>query len=280
MNYIVLNGKYLKNSEAILSFSNRSFRYGDALFETMHANGRRVQFLEKHFERLIIGMEKLKMNNPETFTLKYFDETIASLLSRNKHYKGARIRLTVFRNDGGFYSPTTNDVSFLIESEAIENDVYVLNKTGYLIGIFDEIPKQKTYFSTIKSANSLLYVLAGIFKNENKLDECILVDEQGNFVETISSNIFIVKNKTISTPSITNGCINGIMRNEIISIAKNQNFTIVESSNLNEKDLFEADEIFITNAVNGIRWVVGFKERRYFNKVAKNLIDELNKNCF
>jgi len=122
--------------------------------------------------------------------------------------------------------------------------------------------------------------LAGIFKNENKLDECILVDEQGNFVETISSNIFIVKNKTISTPSITNGCINGIMRNEIISIAKNQNFTIVESSNLNEKDLFEADEIFITNAVNGIRWVVGFKERRYFNKVAKNLIDELNKNCF
>ena len=197
MIYIVLNGKYLKNSEAILSFSNRSFRYGDALFETMHANGRVVQFLEKHFERLISGMEKLKMNIPENFSVKYFEETIASLLARNKFFKGAKIRLTVFRNEGGLYSPATNDVSFLIESEILENDIYVLNKTGYLIGIFDEIPKQKTYFSAIKSANSLQYVLAGVFKNENKLDECILVDEKGNFVETISSNLFIVKNNTI-----------------------------------------------------------------------------------
>ncbi|HBF88746.1 MAG TPA: 4-amino-4-deoxychorismate lyase [Bacteroidales bacterium] len=278
--YIVYNGEYLKKETFQLSTNNRSFRYGDGLFETMHANGRKTQFLTKHFERILNGMQKLKMNIPNQFTVAKIDSLISSLLSRNKMFQGAKIRLAVYRVDGGLYTPDSNNISYIIESEKLEDEIYSLNKTGLKLGIYNSIPKPINYFSDIKSSNSLIYVLAGIFKKENNFDDCILINENNNLVEAISSNIFMVKDDTIYTPSINEGCIRGIMRDTISEIASNIGYIVYDDCILTSDDLLEADEIFLTNAIQGIRWVVALGERRFFCNVSKQLINELNKFAF
>jgi branched-subunit amino acid aminotransferase/4-amino-4-deoxychorismate lyase len=280
--YICYNGKILSNNELNVGFENRAFQFGDGLFETMHASGNKVQFFYEHFDRLIRSMKLLKMEIPVRFSVDTFgiQKDISKILVKNKMFKGARVRFTVFRQNGGFYAPETNETEYLIECSAINSDKYELDSKGMLIDLYEEMPKPINILSRIKSTSSLFNVMAGIYKTENNLDECIIINTKGNIVEGISSNIFIVKENLIITPSIREGCLPGIMRQKVIEIARKQGFVVQDDAVVQIQDIMAADEIFYTNAIKGIQWVVGFKQRRYFNKVSKLLIRELNKLCF
>jgi branched-subunit amino acid aminotransferase/4-amino-4-deoxychorismate lyase len=280
--YICYNGKILSNNELSIGFENRAFQFGDGLFETMHASGNKVQFFYEHFDRLIRSMKLLKMEIPVRFSVDTFgiQKDISKILIKNKMFKGARVRFTVFRQNGGFYAPETNETEYLIECSAINSDKYELDSKGMLIDLYEEMPKPINILSRIKSTSSLFNVMAGIYKTENNLDECIIINTKGNIVEGISSNIFIIKENLIITPSIREGCLPGIMRQKVIEMARKQGFVVQDDAVVQIQDIMAADEIFYTNAVKGIQWVVGFKQRRYFNKVSKLLIRELNKLCF
>ncbi|MCK5822930.1 MAG: aminotransferase class IV [Bacteroidales bacterium] len=278
--YICNNGDFVLSDSPVLTTQNRAFRYGDGLFETMHANGTKVQFLDEHFIRLTYGIEKLKMNIPDYFTINHIKNLITKLLNKNKLYQGAKIRLSVFRSDGGLYTPLSNNISFIIEAEELEHAKYTLNKKGLVIDIYNEIKKNINYFSDLKSSNALLFVLAGIYKQKNKLDDCIIINQENKIVEAVSSNIFIVKNNQLYSPALTDGCIPGIMRTQIIKTALSLNYTIFDDCNIKPDDLLSADEVFLTNAISGIRWVVAYKNNRYFNKTSKLLINKLNESVF
>ena len=280
--YISYNGKIILKEEFKPDFNNRSFQYGDGLFETMHALGSRVQFFYEHMERLIGSMKLLKMEVPVRFSIDTLglQKEITKLLTKNKIFKGGRVRLTVFRENGGFYSPESNEINYLIQTEHLKNDQYVLNTKGFNIDIFEEVQKPVNIFSALKTTSSIFYVMAGIFKSNNKLDECLIINEKGNIVEGISANIFIVKEKNIYTPSLKSGCLNGIMRKKIIDIAKKEKFTLFEDVPIQLSDIMSADELFFTNAIMGISWVLGFKQRRYYNKIAKQLNKKLNESVF
>ncbi len=277
--YIIHNGEYVNINTFGFYNTNRAFRYGDSLFETMHAYGAKVQFLNDHLSRLTSSMLTLKMEIPQEFSIQYLDLKIHKLLDRNKLYQGARIRFTVFRSDGGFYTPKTNKVSYIIESESISFSHYTLNNKGLQIDLFRKIRKPINLLSGLKSANALIFVMAGIHKKENKLDDCIIINEKGDICEFISSNIFIVKNDCIYTPSLQSGCIPGIIRNQIIKIAENPGFKIFEK-NIKSETLSSVDEVFSTNAIQGIQWIGGYKNKRYYNKVSTELIDILNEKTF
>lgn len=282
LNYICHNGKIIIDKELNIGHQNRSFHYGDGLFETMHASGNRVQFFYEHFDRLIKSMKILRMEIPVKFSVDTYgiQKEISKILVKNKLFKGARVRFTVFRQSGGFYAPQTNETEYLIECSAIESDKYELNSKGMLIDLYEEMQKPINLFSRIKSTSALFSVMAGIYKSENSLDECLIINTKGNIIEGISSNIFIVKEKLIITPSIREGCLPGIMRQKVIEIAKKQGFVVQDDAVVQIQDIMAADEIFFTNAVKGIQWAVGFKQRRYFNKISKLLTEELNKLCF
>lgn len=278
--FILYNGEYHFKDEFVLSYKNRAYCYGDALFETMHANGTEIQFFEDHLTRLIYGMKTLKMEIPTTIETGYIEKEIIKLLHKNKLYQGVRIRLSVYRNEGGKYTPTDNNVSYLCETEYIENDHYELNQKGFIIDVFNEIKKPINAFANLKSSNALLYVMAGIYAKNNKLDDCILLNEDGNIVEGISSNIFLVKGSTISTPPLKDGPVAGIMRKQILKIADLNGLKINFEKSLNETQLLNADEVFFTNSISGLRWVLAYKERRYFNHIARQFIDKLNVSAF
>jgi len=278
--FILFNGEYHLKNEFGLSYKNRAFCYGDALFETMHANGTEIQFFVDHMTRLKYGMKILKMEIPTIIETEIIEKEIIKLLHKNKLYQGVRIRLSVYRNEGGKYTPQDNNISYLVETEYIENDHYELNQKGFVIDIFKDIKKPINQFSNLKSSNALFYVMAGLYTKKNKLDDCIILNENENIVEGISSNIFILKGDLISTPPLKDGPIAGIMRKQILKIADSNGLKINFENSISKTELINADEVFFTNSISGIRWVLAYKDRRYFNHISRQFIDKLNMMAF
>ncbi len=272
--YCILNGHLISIYEPGVAFNNRAFRYGDSLFESIRLCNNKLMFLKDHIARLKLGMTVLRMNLPAEFSSENIQELIIQLLKHNTHAPNARIRLTVFRNEGGYYTPETNDISFLIESEELPT-IYELNQKGLWTDIYADIKKPINKLSGIKSGNGLLYVMAGLARQSMKLDECFLINENGSICESISSNIFVVKNGTIYTAPLTEGCVAGVMRKQIMSIATQSRILTFESP-LTVNTLMNGDEVFLTNCIRGIQWVGQFKQQFYTNKMAQLFTDKLN----
>jgi branched-subunit amino acid aminotransferase/4-amino-4-deoxychorismate lyase len=272
--YCILNGHLISIYEPSVSFSNRAFRYGDSLFESIRICNNKLMFLRDHITRLKLGMTVLRMNLPAELNTENINEFINQLVKHNVHAPHVRIRLTVFRNDGGLYTPETNDISFLIESEELAGP-YELNQKGFWVDIYADIKKSINKLSNIKSGNALMYVMAGISKQSMKLDECLLINENGTIIESISSNIFVVKNGTLYTPPLTEGCVAGVMRKQIMNLATENKILTFESP-VTSYTLMNGDEVFLTNSINGIQWVGQFKDKFYTNKMSVFFIDKLN----
>jgi branched-subunit amino acid aminotransferase/4-amino-4-deoxychorismate lyase len=273
--HCIYNGHLISLYEPAVSFSNRAFRYGDSLFESIRVCNGKVMFLKDHLTRLKLGMTVLRMNVPAEFNYENVDGAIKLLLVKNKIGRNARIRLTVFRNEGGFYAPETNDISFLIEAENIDTEGYVLNQKGLWVDIYADIKKQINKLSNIKSGNALHYVMAGLAKTSMKLDECLLVNENGNIIEAISSNLFVVKNGCMYTAPLSEGCVDGIMRKQILKLAA-ANKVLTFEMPLTVNALMNGDEIFLTSSIRGIRWVGQYKTKFFTNKMSVFFTEKLN----
>ncbi len=270
------NGHLISIYEPVVSFNNRAFRYGDSLFETIRVIDGKVKFLADHLRRIKIGMTVLRMNIPVDFNAENINRLMTELIARNGIQNDARVRLTIFRNEGGFYTPHTNDISFLIEAEDLDHKGgYNLNDTGFTIDVFHDIKKHKDKLSNLKTGNALIYVLAGIYKKDIKMDECLIINEDGNVCESISSNIFIVKNGALYTPALTEGCIEGVMRKQIIDIAQRHRILCYEIP-LAFNALMNCDEMFLCNTIQGVRWVEKYKTKIYQSKLAGFFVEKLN----
>lgn len=275
MGQFINNNGVISESSAGIVINNRSFRYGDGLFESIRIANHRPQFLKEHLKRLLTGMQVLKMQPNPLLHESYLEAAILELAQKNNIGAGGRVRLTVYRNDGGLYTPESNEVSFFIEVDPMEEDNYLLNAKGYTIDLFSEFKKQQNILSNIKSANSILYVLASIHRKQLGLDECLLLNDKHCIIEAISSNVFAVKNGVLYTPPVGDGCVDGVMRKKVIEIAQANRIAVYEIS-IMQNVLLGADELFLTNAIFGIRWIVAYKQKRYFNNTSKKLIDKLN----
>ncbi len=273
--FCIYNGHLISLYEPAISFSNRAFRYGDSVFESIRYTNGKIMFLADHVKRIKLSMTTLRMNVPAEFTTGNIEQLIFHLLEKNNIKQDARIRLTVFRNEGGFYTPDTNDISFLIESEALETSGYQLNQKGLWVDVYAEIKKQINKISNLKTGSALLYVMAGITKTSLKLDDCLLVNDNGNIIESISSNIFVVKNGTLYTSPISDGCVDGVMRKQILDIAA-QNKILTFEQTLTVHTLTNGDEVFLTNAIKGVQWVGQFKNKFYTNQKSVFFTEKLN----
>ncbi len=272
--YVSLNGKLIPSEAPIFTVANRSFRYGDSLFETIKCAHGMPLFLEGHLQRLYSGMEFLNFDWSDQLLKSVINEEIIRLLVRNRHKDGARVRLTVYRADGGRYTPETNEINVLIESDSDANEFY-LNKEGKTIAIFDEVFKPIDAFNSMKSANALLFVKAGLAKKKHQVDEMIILNSKGLVCETISSNLFLVIHNRLITPPLTEGCLPGTMRQNILALAPNLGLEVLETP-VGVNAFEQAEEVFYSNAISGVSWVLGYEKKRYFHKVSAKIIEELN----
>lgn len=275
-----VNGEFIAKADFSLPIENRAFRYGDGLFETMHANGQKIQFLHNHYNRLKKGANVLGLCLPKSFSESYLDSHIASLLNRCKLYQGAKVRIIVVRKTGGLYIPKYEDVDIIIEAEYLSKGNYELNKKGIILGVFFDVPKPNSTFLSFKSINALPYVLAGVYAKKNNFDDCLLVNNSGNIIEATSSNLFCIKDKTVYTPSLSSGCVDGVMRKNIIPIISDMGFEVIKANKLLLAQLQNMDEVFLTNAISGVVWVTGINNKRFYKRYAQKIVRNLNNQIF
>ena len=260
-----LNGIIYKERDPVLTVDNRSFRYGDGLFETMKYVNGKILLRDFHFQRLFAGMFLLNIETPGYLTAEYLEEEITALCKMNSHLRTTRVRLTIFR--GKDDQPDSNLPGFIIQTWVMSDDIR-LNTDGLEIDIYPIARKSCDRFSNIKSNNFLPYVMASLYANENKLHDCLLLNTHERICESTIANIFIIKDKVIFTPPLSEGCVAGVIRKWILQNSKIFPFEITEKS-LTPEEISEADEIFLTNAVRHIRWVKQLGTTQYQNEDIK-----------
>lgn len=273
--YVNLSGEMLKERQCGLSIHNRAFKFGDSLFETIRVINGSPLFLEDHFSRLTRGMKEMAYDIPVYWDLSYFRKEILKVIKENKLERGGRMRFTVFRKGEGYYIPKSNEFGFIIEGREGETNAFMLNEHGLKLGIYDEVRIVPNKFSPFKTNNCITYTAAGIWARQHEFEDVLLLNDKGNIVEGISSNVFVFVDGILYTPSVKEGCVAGVMRKKIMQLAKKSNLPVIETS-ISPNVLEEAEEVFITNAISGVKWVSGFKKKRYFHRLSEKFIQKLN----
>lgn len=266
----------IQDSDLQLTVTNRSFLYGDGVFETLRIVNNKILFLEDHYFRLMASMRIIRMQIPMNFTLEYLEEEILRLAAVNNVQNSARVRFTVFRNEGGFYLPADNSVSYIIQTTEIEQPKYQFSKKSFEVDLYKDFVVPKQLLSTLKTANKITHVTASIFARENQLDATLLINEDKNVIEAANGNLFMLMGSKLITPPISEGCLNGIMRKQIINLAKQIDSIEVIEAPISPFDLQKADELFITNVIVGIQPITKYRKKDFGFMLSVQLLGKLN----
>ena len=268
---INFNGKLTPKINFKLDYNNRGFAYGDSIFDTSKLINGKIQFLEDHYFRLMASMRMLRMEIPLSFTLDFFENEISKTLKSCK-LENARVKFTVFRNQGGLYTPKNNNVSFLIEVDALNYNL----KNKYTVDIFRDFLVNSDILSTLKTNNRIINVLSSIYAKENNLDNCLLINQNKYIVEANNANLFIIIKNKVITPPISDGCIKGIMRKKTIESIQKLGEFIFEEKSISAFDLQKADSLFLTNSIIGIQAVTNYRKKEYNTYLATLIKDGFN----
>ena len=266
----------IQESDFQLTVSNRSFLYGDGVFETLKIVNNKILFFEDHYFRLMASMRIVRMEIPMFFTMEYFEEQILKLVEVMAIQNSARVRFSVFRNEGGFYLPTDNSISFVIQATELENLKYKFPKSQFEVDLYKDFIVPKQLLSTLKTTNKITHITASIFAKENQLDSSLLINETKNVIEATNGNLFMLMGKSLITPPISEGCLNGIMRKQVIDLAKQIDSIEVIEAVISPFDLQKADELFITNVVIGIQPITKYRKKEFDVSLANQLLEKLN----
>jgi len=274
---INLDGKLVKKENAKLSILNRGFAYGDSVFETIRVISGKIMFWEDHYFRLMASMRIMRMEIPSTFSPEFLEQEIKDIIDANDlSTSPARIKFAVYRQQGGYYTPATKEIGYVISVEAMESSFYLFNDEPYEIELFKDHYVTSGLLSTIKSNNRAVNVLGSIYASENGYDNCLLINEKKNVVEALNGNLFLVKGDIVKTPPLSDGVLNGIIRKQLINILKKMEEYTLEETSISPFELQKADELFITNVAMGVRPISKYRKKEYAHEVSKNLLSKLN----
>lgn len=272
-----LNGKILKEEKTHLSINNRGYQYGDALFETIRVINGKIMFWEDHYFRLMASMRIMRMEIPMNFSPEFIEEEILALLNANDFLnKPARVKINIHRQYGGLYKPTNREVEYLIQVSELDSPFYQLNDDHYEVELFKDHYVNSGLLSTLKTNNRAINVLGSIYAEENDFQNCFLLNEKKSVIEALNGNLFLVKGNTIKTPPLSEGCLNGIIRKQLLGILEKLPDYSLKEEAISPFELQKADELFITNVIMGIQPVSKYRKKHFEHKMSTNLLGKLN----
>ena len=272
-----LNGTLQSTQEGKVSINNRGLQYGDAVFETLKVVSNRINFWEDHYFRLMASMRILRMEIPMTFSMEFLEnEILKTIEASNLTNDTCRVKLYVNRKEGGKYTPKTNDVDYFIALEKLETPFYTIDDVPYEVELFKDYYIYSNLLSTLKTNSKITNVLGSIFAVENGYQNCLLLNENKMVVKALQGNLFLVKGNLIITPPITDGCLRGIIRKQLIAICELSKEYNLEEKSISPFDLQKADELFISNVIMGIQPITKYRKKEFTNKVSKELLQKLN----
>ncbi|MDO1500344.1 aminotransferase class IV [Winogradskyella maritima] len=274
-----INGTLIQSEQANLSLENRGYKYGDALFETLKVVNGKILFWEDHYFRLMSSMRILRMTIPMTFTMEFLESEILKTVEENNLLaKSSRVRLNVDRGEGGKYKPNKDsNVGFNIIAEPHDNPFYgMLPFEDYTVDLYKDFMMAPGLLSGLKSNSKSISVLGSIYAEENGWDNCLVLNTNKSVIEALNGNLFLVKDDIIKTPPLEDGCLNGVMRKQILDALKNNPNYKVEEASISPFELQKADELFISNVIIVIQSIGKYRKKSYGNETAKDVLQLVN----
>lgn len=255
MHNVIYNNKIILADALKLSVTNRAFLYGDGLFESIKVINGKVFHFEAHYARILAAANCLMLHFD--YSERAILTKINQLLKINKINAGGRIRITVYRDTTGKFLPDSNDTSFIIQAEKDNMNGFDINDKGLKLGWYNQQLKSTSTYSNFKTINALPSVLGAVYARSNSYDDVILFNTENTPIESTNANLFIVKDNTIFTTPLSSGCVDGTMRKLVMSLKK------VTTKHLTKEMILNADEVFLTNAIQGIKLVKFLEGNRY-----------------
>lgn len=255
---------------------SRGLFYGDGLFETIRVFKGQLPFMSLHWQRLEAGLKVLGFDIPQEWSASFFETEILKVAQEN-----ARVRIIVWRSPGGLYFPTDNSINFLITATALDSDRFKWQDAGLKIRQCERVRLPVDALSGLKTLGTTRYVVAALEARAKEVDDVIVLNARGHICEASSSNIFWIKGETVFAPSPTDGQVTGTFQKILSGVLGAEGIRMVEKPTT-FAELMEADEVFLTNAVQGIRWVRFLEGKEltcektfYFNKLTVNHLEGL-----
>lgn len=245
------------------------FLHGLHIVESIHAEKGQLLFWELHYFRVMAAMRQLRFVLPINFTALFFEEEIQKTLAANKlQSKDVLIYLHLLCNSQN-QSP-----HFVIEvQESIS--FQQLSHAAYSMDIYKEAFISAQYLSNISLLNAPIRAVASVYANENGWQDCFLMNEQKELVESTQGSIFILNDHLIQTPSLQTGCQNLVIREAFIQwIKQKQTAFEVEEKNLSPFVLQNAQEILILSSEKGGNSVDQYRKTQYKHHVFQKLYSE------
>lgn len=267
--YCNLNGKITEAANTRIVTDNRAFRYGYGLFETMLVRDSNIMLATYHWERLFAGMKALYFTPPKLMEADVLEAEVLKTVKKNKAEALCRVRLQVFADGGGLYDGHSQRPQYIIECYPLEEHTTRLNEAGLVLGIADGLQKSADSLANYKTTNALIYALAAQQAKANKWNDALILNMSGNVIESTIANVFWTKDSNIYTPPLTDGCVAGVMRRHIL-----EKLRVTEQS-LNYTALQDADGMFLTNAIRGIKWVKQVGEKSYTTDAVIQVMNSL-----
>jgi branched-subunit amino acid aminotransferase/4-amino-4-deoxychorismate lyase len=255
---VFFNGKFIPQDEARASVFETGFLYGWGLFETMRSYQGGIVYLNEHLKRMQASSKLIKIKFP--YPLAKIREAVKKTIKINS-LQDAYIRINLWKSGHG------SEISIIAKKyESYPSQKY---KKGFYCQISQFRNNEGTFLIKIKSNNYLIYQLAYLEAKNKGFDEAILLNNRGFVAEASRSNIFLVKEARLFTPSLECGCLDGITRKVVFDLAKKYNLKIDEG-NFTLQDLYNSDEIFLTNSLIGIMPAAAIEEYWARNKSSKD----------
>ncbi len=243
---IYLNEKIVPESKALVSVFDHGFLYGDGIYETLRAYKGRVFKIDEHIERLFRSASMLDLTIPKTH--ESIKKAVYDTLKANGQNE-AVIRITISRGAGpiGLDPGLCPRPTFVI----ISNEFREYPKTYYIKGVNIAIVNTRRNFKgalnpQIKSLNFLNNILAKIEAKKRGAYEAVMLDYRGYIAEGTVTNIFFVKERTLCTPGLDVGILDGITRRIILDAAIELGIKVKEG-HFRQNELYRASEVFISN---------------------------------
>lgn len=270
MEYFNYNGKLFEESEPVIGPNNRGFRYGDGLFETIKSSKGKLLFAEEHFERLVNGSDVLQFKMPAHLDMARLENEILRLLEKNGHNELARVRLTLFRGNGGLYDEISHYPEYIIQTWALPDNAGQWNSNGLTMGVYTHAKKARDKFCNLKHNNFLPYVMAALYARSEKWNDALILNDAGRVCDSSIANVFLVKDDQISTVSLDEGCVAGVMRKNVLKRLSESDIKVQERA-ISIEDLLNAEEVFLTNSIFNIRWVQSIGKKKYTNRYIREI---------
>ena len=274
---INFKGTLVAKETPVFGANNRSFIYGDVLHEEIKVVNGHLYFWEEHYLRLMASMRILRMEIPMVFTLEYLEEQVLALLKGNGLQDSAAfVRISVFRKTGSSLLPEDNEVSYVMTCEKSSSPFYTLPDDTYEVELFKDFYLNADMLSTLPTNSSMLRVVGSIYARENGYQDCLLLNAQKNVVQSLYGNLFLLQGEQIKTPSLSDGCSDGIIRRRLIDILNTSDEFQLQEATVSPFELQKADALFISNIRMGIRPITKYRKAEYKSDVYQSLIGKLN----